>query len=269
LSDVHVTFDTESPHTRKDTIQGIPHERMNDVLSVDRSLLQHSPARNFLLLQNSDSHDDLQHESTTMNPTVGGPSSRAIAYHWWLKHSEPADDDEELISAFHAHVRLADSEALLVDTGAIGNLAGSNWVQRVQKICRDHGQGVSTSDISKPLTFGGVGSGESTCRTKASVPLAFEDGRTGMFESPIVGESELPALLGLQSMDSRRTVLDLVNNLMYEMGPGNFSINPSPGARILKMRRAPTGHLMLPISEWRKVTKPGKQLTYLDTVVSE
>jgi hypothetical protein len=190
-------------------------------------------------------------------------------YHWWLKHADTADDEEELFSSFHAHVRLPHTEALLVDTGAIGNLSGSNWIQRVQKICQEHGQGVSLSDIPRPLTFGGVGSGESTCKLKATVPLAFADGRTGVFNSPVVSESELPALLGLQSMDSRRTVLDLVHNIMYEMGPGDFKIVPSPGSRILNMIRAPTGHLMLPISEWKKVTKPGKQLSYHDSIVSE
>jgi hypothetical protein len=90
------------------------------------------------------------------------------------------------------------------------------------------------------------------------VPLAFEDGKTGQYNTQVVGGSELPALVGVDTFIARRVIIDHVNMQYIEIGPGNHKIDLPPGSRVLPIHRAPTGHLLLPISEWDKA-KPGQK----------
>jgi hypothetical protein len=73
----------------------------------------------------------------------------------------------------------------------------------------------------------------------------------------MIPDSEVPSLLGLNSMTNQRVVLDLVHNKYISLGPGNLEMRLPPGSKVLDMKRAVTGHLMLEASEWQKL-QPGK-----------
>ena len=108
--------------------------------------------------------------------------------------------------------------------------------------------------MPEPLAVQGVGHGAPIADHKAVVPLALENGGLATYTAPFLPGSEIPALLGLESMEEKRTVLDLVNRKMYLMGPGEFTIQAPPGSHCLQLYKADSGHLMLPVTEYQSET---------------
>ena len=111
------------------------------------------------------------------NPTALSPKpipqhlQKLWAFPWW--HTE----------VFHARVRLASGmEGVLVDCGAVDNMSGDKWVQRVADQAKAAGQGTSVQAI-RPLSVEGVGSGSSKADSKATIPVCLADGRIDKFET--------------------------------------------------------------------------------------
>lgn len=157
-------------------------------------------------------------------------------------------------SNFHARVKLQVGEALLVDTGAVGNLSGDLQFYRMSKLAKENGQGTNYTPLKHVLSIDGVGSGKpSTCKQTGTVPIALAGGQLATYKAPIIPESEVPSLLGLSTMTEMRVVLDLVHDKWIALGPGGMEMKLSPGSKVLDLKRTPTGHLMLPCSEWSKV----------------
>ena len=63
-------------------------------------------------------------------------------------------------------------------------------------------------------------------------------------------DSSMPALLGLTSLNRNRSVIDVVTNTMYFMGPGDYTINQPPGSTKYNLVMSQSGHLLLPVSEF-------------------
>lgn len=194
--------------------------------------------------------------------TEGENPQSVSLYPWWLKDTEPS------VQAYHTKVRLDNGEALLVDTGAPRNMAGDRVIKRISDHAAQHGQGCTTLPLKNSLSVEGVGSGASSCTHESTVAIALADGQIAHYRAPVVQESELPALLGLESMEKRRAILDLVHGKLIELGPGPFKLELPPGSRVLQMQKSPTGHLMLPCSEWqdKKTAKPSGKV-YVETVM--
>ena len=159
--------------------------------------------------------------------------------------------------AFHSQVKLASGdEALLIDTGAIGNLTGSYWADRNIKEAEKAGQGSLWKKLERSLGIEGVGTGESEAKDEVTIPICFPDGRVGTFRTPVIQNSPLPALWGLESLDSLGAVIDTRNNQFIVPGPNGYKIVLSPGSTVYKTLRAKTGHMMLPCQLWKQA-KPG------------
>jgi hypothetical protein len=60
------------------------------------------------------------------------------------------------------------------------------------------------------ISVEGVGAGSRSCTQEGTVPIALSTGEHAHYRAPIVSNSQIPALLGLESLESRRTILDLV-----------------------------------------------------------
>ena len=157
--------------------------------------------------------------------------------------------------AYHAATRLTDGRhGLLVDPGAWNNLAGEKWIEEVAQKAIDHGYEPKQTRMKQPFTVKGVGKGTNAANWEVQLPIAVcdTDGATRLheFHAPSVGGagSELPALLGLESMSKNRAVLEMSEGLEYLTypGQGGYKIEWSPGARRYKLDRAPSGHLILP-----------------------
>lgn len=175
-----------------------------------------------------------------------------LFYPWWSSSELEMSDETELVCSYHSRVRLEKGEAVLVDTGALGGLVGSDWVKRTSAAAKAAGFGTSIQPLPGNLSIGGVGTGKSVCSEFAVVPIAFEDGIVGTYTGSIVPESELPALLGFDTLEKRRVLLDCFQGKFYEIGPGGYDISLSSGSRVLHMHKAMTGHPMLPVTEWHR-----------------
>ena len=64
------------------------------------------------------------------------------------------------------------------------------------------------------------------------------------FGTPILPNSELPALLGLAAARESRMVIDTIESEVYMFGPGNCDLMAGvpPGTTKLKATIAPSGH---------------------------
>jgi len=86
--------------------------------------------------------------------------------------------------------------------------------------------------------------------------VALTDKRTGetsaaRYAAPTIANSGLPPLWGLKSMKEHRVWLDLINNVMYMVGPGDMVVQAPPGTKVLQLEQGKTGHLFLPASNYK------------------
>ena len=189
----------------------------------------------------------------TLSEACSNKSSleRQFAFAWFMPY-------------YHTKVRCKDFEGLLVDVGAIGNLCGSEFFNRVTARALKFGQSSTTQKLQRTLEVEGVGKESEKTQEAGVMPICLSDGRTGTFTAPVIPNSELPALLGLNTLHEQRAVIDCFNRQIVFIGPGGYQLKASPGSRTYKLHAAETGHLLLPCDCWEQARiKPGeKQLVF-------
>ena len=79
----------------------------------------------------------------------------------------------------------------------------------------------------------------------------------GTFQIPVVNNSTLPGLLGLQPLRDRNAILDMKTLRLHFCGPGDYDLLPAlpPGTESYQCELAPSGHLVLPCSEYAGVDR--------------
>ena len=162
--------------------------------------------------------------------------------------------------AFHVETRLPGNRpALIIDPGSVGNLGGDEWARSVATAARAVGLRPREQTRQRPLEVKGVGNGSQRCTHNCVLPIALNQvngcSRLGTFEAPIVGNSTLPGLLGLESLCHSRAVLDMVNMQLHLLGPADWRPELPPGTETYELVRAPSGHLALPCSEFAESRK--------------
>ena len=158
--------------------------------------------------------------------------------------------------AFAASVRLPHGTSLLVDTGAPGNLAGSEWTA-------DHSRELWSADLpaphyvkrDQPLACSGVGKGKQEAWYDIEVPIALGSGRLDAFHASELPDSATPALLGRLAMKKKRVLLDTFNGKFVMVGPGGYELKLSPGSEIYDTEDSRAGHMMLPCSQFNDVSR--------------
>ena len=147
--------------------------------------------------------------------------------------------------------------SILVDVGAWTNLQGKTLARAFVEKAATAGYTSTQTRMPSPLTIMGVGDGTQTCTWQSSIPVPIEsdDGDSAevvIFESPTVEGtgSDLPTIIGLKSMKNKKGVLELEDGheRLSFPGPGGYTMNWSPGTKHFKLRRAPSGHLVIPLS---------------------
>ena len=228
---------------------------------TDLSSTRLQPAWMGLTVEDHHNHSNTPTTTTTSTTTTSTTPQVLITEQTVLGvtpvNSRPRMKLQDLLSFvvwnFHAVVKLASArEGLLIDTGAVGNLTGDRWVARVQELCEPYKQGVAWEDMAKPLSINGVGQGGSACNKKIIAPLALADGSRAQFSAPVIPNSDVPALLGNASMSQHRMLIDVMNRKLFMVGHGGYSLQLSPGSRSLDLETSPSGHLLLPVTEWQK-----------------
>lgn len=153
-----------------------------------------------------------------------------------------------------------DTEGLLVDPGAHDNLVGSAWVSRTMQLMQKHKYPETVVlDRIQPIGIGGVGQGSVTTSSKVRVPIMLEDGTQATFDAPMLGDldkdlHQLPALLGLKSLEAMNAVLDMRpgQRKLYFGTSSGVTIQSGTQCKVLKLRKSESGHLMLPVTSFQK-----------------
>ena len=86
------------------------------------------------------------------------------------------------------------------------------------------------------------------------IPTAFKrtDGTftAGSVTVPTVDQSDLPILLGLDSLKAKRAILDMDSLVLHFVGPGGAKIDLPPGSESFQLEHSQSGHLVLPCGEF-------------------
>ena len=167
---------------------------------------------------------------------------------------------------YHSNAILKDGrEGLLVDTGAVFNLTGDKWVHRMATHVPED-MPIQYEKLQEPQGVMGVGKESSTATHVASVPVGMADqdiepDDSFRYKATVISGSDVPALLGLNSMTASNGILDLRPGKMHFYtceDPDAIEIKYTPGKEHLvarlKMSMARSGHLMLPCSQFRNPT---------------
>ena len=105
-----------------------------------------------------------------------------------------------------------------------------------------------------PMPLNGVGEGTIFARTATSCPVVLRTALgtvvESLWESAVVPDSDLPMILGLDVLRRRRCLIDVGNNVMHMVGPGDLNITLPPGSVSINMTTTPSGHLVLECSDW-------------------
>ena len=73
--------------------------------------------------------------------------------------------------------------------------------------------------------------------------------------TPVINNSSLPGLLGLNALRRNRAVLDFNTLQLHFCGPGNYDLQTGlpPGTESFQCEMAPSGHIVLPCCEYDAV----------------
>ena len=80
--------------------------------------------------------------------------------------------------------------------------------------------------------------------------MCLSDGTEGSYAAPILENSDVPGLLGLESLKKHRALMDTYNGRLFFIGPGGYQLNLSPGSKVFELEESPSKHWLLPCTEW-------------------
>ena len=152
---------------------------------------------------------------------------------------------------------------ILWDIGSLDNLGGDQTVRNTAAIGIKYGKKPAESRRATPLTVSGVGKGSQKCSFNVKLPITMDfDGVTKdcTIEAPVIPDSQVPMLYGLNSMERNRTVLDLTNGIAYMCGPGTVNLASAlpPGTQSVKLWKNQAGHIVTPCAKFGEVSQqPG------------
>ena len=170
-------------------------------------------------------------QSGTVHSEVGDmemypiwPSTESDARQWGQTPSLQMDTDSATAgetsrasssACYMSSTEFSDGrQALLIDPGSWGNLAGSTWSRRTAQLAMQGKAGMPKQQRrDRPLNVSGFGNGSQTCTHDCTLPISLVDidgePLRGTFTTPTVNDSSLPALLGLNTLIDRRAILDM------------------------------------------------------------
>ena len=117
-----------------------------------------------------------------------------------------------------------------------------------------YGHNPSYAKRDRPLRVQGVGNGAQSCGYDCTLPIALRQKdksvAIGKLVTPTVSKSDLPGLLGLAALTKNRAILDFNTMELHFCGPGDYDLGKAlpPGTDTFQLEKAPSGHMVLPIS---------------------
>ena len=123
-------------------------------------------------------------------------------------------------------------------------------------MAKAHGHKPTRKLRDRALQVSRVENGSQQCHYDAEIPLTLRDINETPVEctytAPTINDSQIPALLGLNSLINVGAILDMRNMHLHFTGPGplNYTAHLPEGTRTFQLERAPSGHLLLPCCKY-------------------
>ena len=170
---------------------------------------------------------------------------------------------------YHTQTMLPDGEGLLVDTGAVDNLTGFDFVARQSKASERHGLKTKWLQLDRPKSLSGIGDAAKRATHAVEIHGVLETGELITYTAPVIppggpqNNSPVPPLYGLDSM-ARENVYFGTRNVMMAIVPDGREgeIQFPSGTRFRQCVKAPSGHWLLKVSHWTKHKKSDKQVRH-------
>ena len=201
-------------------------------------------------------HDALYANPTTLRSISSNGPNQAIAY----SAAEPGHAATALASSTSllTEARLSDGRpALIIDSGSVSNLCGSDWAHEVVRNATQHNQTSTMHRRSQPIRLVSSGNDAPEVTHDLVLPTTIRrwDGTlsSSTIQLPVVNDSPLPGLLGLQALRDRHAILDTHTLRLYFCGPGEHDYLLSalpPGTESFQCELTQSGHIVLPCSEY-------------------
>lgn len=138
----------------------------------------------------------------------------------------------------------------------LDNIMSDTFYRRITNKLRQWNISFKPSQpLSTIIKVDGVGKRTNECKNHGEIPVCLADKSLGTFQGPIIENSAVPALWGLQSLSRQRVLIDCYNKRVYLVGPEGYNLSCSPGTKSYELESARSGHLLLPITEWKHQTK--------------
>jgi len=160
-----------------------------------------------------------------------------------------------------SQTKIPGRNSLLVDLGSKINAMGAETEKEFAATAEANGYDTNYVPRQNRLWVNGVGAGAAKCDFEVIAPIAVKfaehTATKETFQANItegVG-ANLPAILGLDSMQAKDSVLILRKGqeFMAFPGPGGYEIKWSPGTKLLPMEHAPSGHLVIPCDRFKEL----------------
>ena len=231
----------------------------NDVTDSDVHRLTHSDSPEYIPDFELTYPAEQTQVSEISNPSSTNSISLAKAagvryYMPWIPVDPPpslGNQRELFFEQMHIRTRMTNGRiGLLVDPGAFDNLCGSHWLVALCMLARQHGLTEEWYQLSKVLGVEGVGKQAQEVTHGVRVPIALDScSEQTFYDTPVVQDSYIPALLGLRSLEDKDSVLDMrVSERKLYCGP--VDIVPRPGCVVHQLVPAASGHLLLPCDNY-------------------
>ena len=147
----------------------------------------------------------------------------------------------------------------MIDTGSPTNIMSSMFHDELREAGDLHGvSGPQRRQRKQPLRIGGIGSGTQQADEDAKFNIGINQ-RLSRYESvpkfaefaaPVLPNSDIPGIIGQNSLKQNRVILDCFNLRMYTIGPGEAIINLPPGSEMYDLEESRERHLMLPCDRY-------------------
>ena len=165
---------------------------------------------------------------------------------------------------YHSNARISDGEGLLVDTGAVLNLTGDSWTNRMEAVVAQQDlpseSQLSYGDLEIPQNVMGVGKEADVATKMVNMPIGLttaDGGVNANYTATVLPNSDVPALLGLNCMQKSKAILDLREDKCHMWIANNLDdleITVKPGREMnvtkMPMVKAPSGHLILKCTDF-------------------
>ena len=121
-----------------------------------------------------------------------------------------------------------------------------------------HGRKPEQVKRDRPLNVSGVGNGSQQCTHDCKVPVAIKTSRgilSATYQAPTVPNSNLPALLGLETCRRQKAIIDTHKAKMYLLGPGDYDLEKllPQGTECIDLKTAPSGHFVIPCTRFTEL----------------